>query len=55
MTRALIIGNGESRAWFHPDDWCLPNDMDSWGCNAIYRDGAVAHLVSVDYAMQQEI
>ena len=55
MTRALIIGNGESRAWFHPDDWCLPNDMDSWGCNAIYRDGSVDHLVSVDYAMQQEI
>ena len=55
MSRALVIGNGESRTWFHPYDWCLPNDMDSWGCNAIYRDGSVDHLVSVDYAMQQEI
>ena len=27
----------------------------TWGCNAIYRDGAVDHLVAVDYAMQQEI
>ena len=49
MTRALVIGNGESRAWFHPDDWCLPTNMEAWGCNAIYRDGSVDHLVSVDY------
>ena len=55
MSRALVIGNGESRTWFHPYDWCLPNDMDSWGCNAIYRNCSVDHLVSVDYAMQQDI
>ena len=58
LPRALIIGNGESRSWFKP---CHQTIMDSsvvtYGCNAIYRDGAhcVHNLVSVDYAMQQEI
>ena len=56
--RALIIGNGESRSWFKA---CHQTIMDSsvvtYGCNAIYREGAhcVHNLVSVDYAMQQEI
>jgi len=56
--KALVIGNGESRSWFKP---CHQIIMDSkvitYGCNAIYRDGAhcVHNLVAVDYAMQQEI
>jgi hypothetical protein len=33
----------------------MSNDVVTWGCNAIYRDGYVNALVSVDYAMQQEI
>ncbi len=56
MNKALVIGNGESRSWFKP---CHQNILDSsvitWGCNAIYRDGAVHNLVAVDYGMQQEI
>ena len=47
MTRALVIGNGESRAWFHPDDWCLPTNMESWGCNAIYRDGSLVMAIII--------
>ena len=52
--RAVVIGNGESRAWFKPNQ-VKANDVMTWGCNAIYRDGYVDHLVAVDYAMQQEI
>ena len=56
MNKALVIGNGESRAWFNPR-WhrMLDNSVVTWGCNAIYRDGYVNNLVAVDYAMQQEI
>tara|TARA_Y100000310_G_scaffold76257_1_gene72690 strand:- start:2005 stop:2835 length:831 start_codon:yes stop_codon:yes gene_type:complete len=52
----LIIGNGESRSWFKP--WIsslITKDIVTWGCNAIYRDGIVDNLVSIDYPMQQEI
>ena len=56
MNKALVIGNGESSAWFKP---CHHNILDknvvTWGSNAIYRDGAVHNLVAVDYGMQQEI
>ena len=33
------------------------DDVVTWGCNAIYRDGPhyVDNLVDMDYAMQQEI
>ena len=56
MHRALVIGNGESRSWFKPcHQSILDNNVITWGCNAIYRDGYVNNLVSVDYAMQQEI
>ena len=57
MNKALVIGNGESRAWFNPSprQRILDNSVVTWGCNAIYRDGYVHNLVSVDYAMQQEI
>ncbi len=53
--RALVIGNGESRSWFTPKNYRMSNDVVTWGCNAIYRDGYVDALVSIDYAMQQEI
>ena len=48
--KVIVYGNGESRMG-KP----LINDMESWGCNAIYRDTEVDNLVSVDYNMQQEI
>ena len=54
MNRAIVFGNGESRKWCdNPTiNW---HDIPTWGCNAIYRDMWVDNLVSVDYAMQQEI
>ena len=56
MHKALIIGNGESRSWFNPCKQRIRDEnIITWGCNAIYRDGAVHNLVAVDYAMQQEI
>jgi len=52
----LVLGNGESRAWFNPSEVKIKaNDVVTWGCNAIYRDGAVDNLVSIDYGIQQEI
>ena len=58
MKKALVIGNGESRSWFKPCHLTImDNEVVTWGCNAIYRDGkdCVDNLVSMDYGMQQEI
>ena len=56
MHKALIIGNGESRSWFNPCKQRIRDEnVITWGCNAIYRDGHVHNLVAVDYGMQQEI
>ncbi len=58
MTKALVIGNGESRTWFKPCHQTIMDDnVMTWGCNAIYREGShcVHNLVSMDYGMQQEI
>ena len=53
---ALIIGNGESRSWYQPCHQTITKDgVDTWGCNAIYRDGKIDNLVATDPAMQQEI
>ena len=49
----IVFGNGESRNQFEALQFM--GDFTTWGCNAIYRDMAVDNLVSVDYAMQQEI
>ena len=49
----MIYGNGESRKQF--DKLRFMGNYTTWGCNAIYRDLNVDNLVSVDYAMQQEI
>ena len=52
MIKHIVYGNGESR----PKDKIIGGEWSTtWGCNAIYRDFAVDNLVSVDYAMQQEI
>jgi hypothetical protein len=56
--KALVIGNGESRSWFKPcHQTIMDEEVITWGCNAIYRDGphCVHNLVAMDYAMQQEI
>ena len=43
---ALVLGNGESRAWFNPSETKIQTkDVVTWGCNAIYRDGDVNNLV----------
>ena len=36
MSRAVVIGNGESRKWFSDKQYEV--DAVTWGCNAIYRD-----------------
>ena len=53
MSRAVVIGNGESRKWFSDKQYEV--DAVTWGCNAIYRDMVTDNLVAVDYGMQQEI
>ena len=65
LGRALVLGNGESRSWFNPSKYANhPSFINqytgetkivTWGCNAIYRDGPVDNLVSIDYGIQQEI
>ena len=47
----LVIGNGESRAAIDLDKF---NDIKI-GCNALYRDYQVSHLVCVDRRMVQEV
>ena len=44
MTRHLVLGNGESRSWFKPSEKSV-DDIITWGCNAIHRDGHVDNLV----------
>jgi hypothetical protein len=53
MSKAVVIGNGESRKWFGEKQYEV--DAVTWGCNAIWRDVLVDNLVAVDYGMQQEI
>ena len=53
MSKAVVIGNGESRKWFSDKQYEV--NAVTWGCNAIYRDVMVDNLVAVDYGMQQEI
>jgi len=55
MNKAIVFGNGESRGWCEDNVSTAWHDIPTWGCNAIYRDLRVDNLVSVDYAMQQEI
>ena len=56
MSKALVIGNGKSRAWFKPCHQTIMDDnVMTWGCNAIYREGPVDNLVAIDNAMKYEI
>jgi len=56
MSKAVVMGNGESRAWFKScHHTIMDDDVITWGCNAVYRDAAPDNLVSMDYGMQQEI
>ena len=54
MGKVIVYGNGKSRSKYHDIDMVY-DDVITWGCNAIYRDVKVDHLVSVDYGMQHEI
>ena len=54
MSKVIVYGNGKSRSKYH-DLSMTYDDVITWGCNAIYRDVKVDHLVSVDYGMQHEI
>lgn len=51
--RALVIGNGESRAFL--DLSPLKNVVTLIGCNAIHRDLRVDHLICCDHRMVQEV
>jgi hypothetical protein len=50
---AVVLGNGESRQSFNLD--CIPKNIVTVGCNAIYRDYAVDHLVCCDKRMIAEV
>lgn len=54
MSKVIVYGNGKSRSKYHDLSMTF-DDVITWGCNAIYRDVRVDHLVSVDYGMQHEI
>ena len=54
MSKVIVYGNGKSRSKYH-DVTMTYDNVITWGCNAIYRDVKVDHLVSVDYGMQHEI
>ena len=47
----LVIGNGESRKTINLDSLTTTKI----GCNAIYRDNNVEHLVCVDKPMFKEV
>jgi hypothetical protein len=54
LSVGVLIGNGESRKGF--DLNILKNyDINTWGCNALYRDFTPDVLVSVDVEMIDEI
>jgi len=50
---ALVIGNGKSRLNF--DLHQLQNIFTTYGCNALYRDFIPDYLISMDFAMVDEI
>ncbi len=52
MITAVVLGNGESRKKLN---YSISNNYTLYGCNAIYRDQVVDHLISVDVKMQHEI
>lgn len=52
MSRALVIGNGESRRNLDLDSLKIDNILV--GCNAIHRDITVDHLICCDRRMVEE-
>ena len=54
MSKVIVYGNGKSRLKYY-DNAMTYDNVITWGCNAIYRDVKVDHLVSVDFGMQHEI
>ena len=53
MKRALVLGNGESRASLNLESF--RNSHTIIGCNAIHRDLLVDHLVCCDQRMVREV
>lgn len=49
--KCLVLGNGESRKLVN----LIKSDFSFIGCNAIYRDMSVDHLVCVDRRMVNEV
>lgn len=52
-SNALVIGNGKSRLVF--DLTTLHETLTTYGCNALYRDFIPDYLISMDFAMVDEI
>lgn len=53
MNIACVIGNGPSRKQF--DLNCINQSMTTYGCNALHRDFIPNYLISMDWAIVQEI
>lgn len=53
MNEACVIGNGPTRLQFDLD--CIHATMETYGCNALYRDFLPNYLISMDYKMVKEI
>lgn len=51
MSKALVIGNGESRRHINLNDF---TEHTLIGCNAIHRDHSVDHLICCDRRMAEE-
>lgn len=52
-SNALVIGNGKSRLIFDLNQ--LQELFTTYGCNALYRDFIPDYLISMDFAMVDEI
>ena len=53
MSRVIVYGNGKSR-----QKWNVNKKLDdvvTWGCNRIFNDIKVDHLVAMDYHIQHLI
>lgn len=53
MQRALVLGNGESRASLNLE--LFKNSHTILGCNALHRDFLVDHLICCDQRMVREV
>jgi len=53
VNTACVIGNGPSRKQF--DLHCINATMYTYGCNALHRDFMPDYLISMDWAIVEEI